>query len=139
MSRFTDDIEDFHKKMAIAYDGPPRLLDDRISTIRETFLQEELNEYKDAETMEDKLDALVDLVYVALGTAYLHGFPFDEAWCRVQEANMKKRPASQSHRNKGWRHEMDVTKPEGWEPPDFSDLLSVCVLWNDRWLVGRRH
>ena len=94
------------------------------------------------------LDALVDLQYVLLGTAHLMGFNtdakivkqvqetpdempkpwsfvvnrFEEAWDRVQKANMTKvrtkNPADSKRKS-----EYDVVKPEGWEPPQLHDLV----------------
>lgn len=73
--------------------------------------------------LEGMLDGLVDLVYVALGTAQLHGFNFSEAWNRVHEANMTKvrvqRP-NESKRNSIF----DVVKPPGWVAPSHRDLVS---------------
>lgn len=72
--------------------------------------------------LEKQFDALVDLVYVALGTSYEHGFDFDEGWRRVQAANMKKVLAKSADESKrGFR--FDVVKPKGWKPPDLSDLV----------------
>jgi predicted HAD superfamily Cof-like phosphohydrolase len=71
----------------------------------------------------DQLDALVDLAYVVLGTAYLHGFRFNEAWRRVHAANMAKvraERAEQSARGSTF----DVVKPPGWKPADLSDLVA---------------
>ena len=72
-----------------------------------------------------QLDALVDLAYVVLGTAHLQGFDFDEAFKRVHEANMKKEKsvASSNPNYKGRDPRFSVTKPEGWEAPDLSDLV----------------
>ena len=112
-----NDIKDFHEKFALTYAGSPRELAQDLSNFRIAFMQEELNEYVEATNLEGKLDALVDLVYVALGTAYLHGFDFITAWNRVHAANMAKvRGASE-------RSEYDIIKPEGWLPPDLSDLV----------------
>lgn len=74
------------------------------------------------------LDALVDLVYVALGTAHIHGFNFSEAWKRVHEANMKKvlaKDCPEFVQDKAWRDKspMDIVKPEGWLPPSLEDLV----------------
>lgn len=139
------DIEEFHEKFGLLYEGRPRaLVEGNLDTFRFRFMIEEANEYhksmvavrdelnlppgitKDdgiiTEELENMLDALVDLVYVALGTAHLHGFDFKEAWRRVHEANMKKvraKAASESKRGSAF----DVVKPEGWEPPDHSDLV----------------
>ncbi len=70
------------------------------------------------------MDALIDLAYVLLGTAFLHRFPFNQGWERVQEANMAKVRADgkddpRSHRG----HSADIVKPEGWKAPSFEDIL----------------
>jgi predicted HAD superfamily Cof-like phosphohydrolase len=136
-----DDIKAFHEKFELQYNGPPRQLPEEFAKFRTGFLGEELGEYAvDEETQEllvdlvkenlipkplDKqLDALVDLVYVALGSAYLQGFDFDEAWRRVHEANMKKVRAMRTVDSKRGST-YDVIKPQGWSPPDLSDLVSA--------------
>jgi predicted HAD superfamily Cof-like phosphohydrolase len=120
---FYSDIKDFHEKFGLAYTDGPRQLPDDLASFRLKFMTEELTEYCEY-PLEDKLDALVDLVYVALGTAYLHGFDFDEAWKRVHEANMKKvkAKADGSDSKRGSAH--DVVKPMGWTAPDLSDLVA---------------
>ena len=105
MSDFFKDVGDFHAKFGLdhvmcnreetcASPGPdPRQISAELREFRLIFLEEELNELRQAYADQDLpgiADALVDLVYVALGTAHLHGFPFDELWAVVQEANMAK-------------------------------------------------
>jgi len=105
MSDFFKDVGDFHAKFGLdhvmcnreetcASPGPdPRQISAELREFRLIFLEEELRELREAYTAEDLpgiADALVDLVYVALGTAHLHGFPFDELWAEVQRANMAK-------------------------------------------------
>ncbi len=86
-----------------------------------TFMVEEAVEYNSAKTLEDKLDALVDVVIVALGRAAFHGFHrFDEAMSRVVEANMRKVPGPSPRRGEWSR---DLSKPEGWRPADLTDLV----------------
>lgn len=120
------DIVAFHEKFRIAYDGGPRTLPEDLQGFRLQFLAEEFTEYDDAvdnKNLEQCFDALIDLVYVALGTAYLHGFNFPEGWDRVHKANMKKiraARASQSKRSSIY----DVIKPPGWRAPDLSDLVT---------------
>lgn len=124
------DIQDFHEKFGLTYTGSPRQLptdtDNDLGGFRESFLWEELEEYSDARLANDlvkQLDALVDLVYVVLGTSYLHGFDFKEAWRRVHEANMKKiRALKKSDSERGSVY--DVVKPPGWTPPDLTDLVA---------------
>ena len=132
------DVAEFHAKFGLTYGGPPRVLDDALAEFRRKFLEEELREYKEdmykasydvqfrpervTERLASMLDALVDLVYVAVGTAEYHGFPFAEAWRRVQAANMAKvRAASAADSKRG--HAMDVVKPPGWVAPDHTDLV----------------
>jgi predicted HAD superfamily Cof-like phosphohydrolase len=138
---FTGDIEQFHRKFDLIYEGKPRVLPYDLGKFRIRFLIEETAEYQSAvsraaldlsssrspdDQMAKALDALVDLVYVALGTAYLHGFDFNEAWRRVHEANMKKiRAADVSQSTRGSLH--DVIKPPEWEPPSLVDLVSDNV------------
>lgn len=142
-----EDIKAFHEKFELKYSGDPRHLPDELEEFRAGFMGEELGEYlshmdRDVKdlvknvqfllwqdrmigrrvSLKKKLDALVDLVYVALGTAYMHGFDFNEAWRRVHAANMAKvraERADQSARGSTF----DVVKPEGWVAPDLSDLV----------------
>ena len=116
MSQWTD-IKDFHEKFGLQYEGPARSLPQDLASFRLNFLIEETDEYILAEKRADQLDALVDLVYVAMGTAYLHGFDFEEAWRRVHEANMAK------VRGPSARSGDDIIKPEGWKPPYHGDLV----------------
>ena len=111
------DIKAFHEKFGLTYDGEPRELPKDLASFRLGFIFEELDELIIAENKTDQLDALVDLVYVVMGTAYLQGFDFQEAWNRVHNANMQKVRGA-SKRSQGY----DVIKPEGWTAPDLRDL-----------------
>lgn len=136
----SDDVERFHVKFGLKYEGLPRFLTGEMAEFRRRFLEEELDEYKKAmyqgiywiaqdpdsprvvECLAEALDALVDLVYVARGTAYLMGLDFDEAWRRVQDANMRKIRAERASDSKR-DTKFDVVKPPGWSPPDHTDLV----------------
>lgn len=136
---FCKDITAFHTRFKVDYTGPPRPLKSRLHQFRAVFLAEELHEYNLAyipvleteytgdrdvllKALADQLDALVDLVYVALGTAHLHGFDFDEAWARVHEANMLKQGVERAADSKRGSS-FDVIKPRGWVAPDLRDLV----------------
>jgi predicted HAD superfamily Cof-like phosphohydrolase len=133
------DVAAFHEKFELTYDGRPRRLPEELAKFRVGFMAEELAEYafNDKEVindlifaiqeemvpteLHDQLDALVDLVYVALGTAYLQGFNFEEAWRRVHAANMAKtRALREVDSQRGSLY--DVVKPPGWVAPDLKDL-----------------
>lgn len=121
------DITNFHQKFGLEYHGRPRDLPDDLFWFRNGFLDEEMKEYLRAwqeQNLEKQFDALIDIVYVAMGTAYLHGFNFEEGWKRVHEANMNKvraTDADESERGSTF----DVVKPEGWEPPVLKDLMTM--------------
>lgn len=118
-------ISVFHQKFGLDKPETPGDLDHDTFRFRVGFMNEELSEYMLAwenNDIEGMLDALVDLTYVVLGTAYMHGFDFNEAFKRVHEANLKKIRANHSSESKRGSA-LDVVKPEGWEPPDLSDLV----------------
>ncbi len=139
------DIEDFHRKYGLAYDGLPRLLPQDMEDFRKDFHHEEIDEYDRHATyaryeldgnkfdsydnanfvhhLEEMLDACVDAVYVILGTAHLQGFNFREAWRRVHSANMKKIRTSSRLRGKRGESKFDVIKPPGWVKPRHTDLV----------------
>jgi predicted HAD superfamily Cof-like phosphohydrolase len=122
------DVIDFHRKFSIQYDGPPRNLaevDPDLAEFRESRLYDEFLEIKDAiigDDMEAYLDGLVDLIYIALGTAHLCGWDFNEAWRRVHAKNMAKMRAESAEASQ-YKHNCDIVKPPGWTPPDLSDLV----------------
>ena len=126
------DIEEFHSKMQLIYNDPPRMLPRDLAEFRVKFLYEELNEYELA-LMPDipltaarvkSFDALIDLVYVALGTSYLHGYNFREGWRRVHAANMRKVRATGADDPLSTRkHAADVVKPDGWKAAKLEDLI----------------
>jgi hypothetical protein len=146
---FMGDISQFHERFQLQYDGLPRSLaevsmpgeTDTLFDFRYKFMLEELNEWHDEQEnltekvqkgddggvvkyLELQLDALVDLTYVVLGTAYLQFGPqkFNEAWNRVHRANMRKvRAARGGDSTRG--STFDVVKPAGWTAPDHSDLV----------------
>lgn len=117
------DITQFHKKFGLSYGSEPRHLPADLREFRINTMFEEVEEYTDAVGLEDQFDALIDLVYFALGTAYLHGFPFDEGWRRVHEANMRKVRATRAEDSKR-NSTHDVVKPPGWSPPSLTDLIA---------------
>ena len=109
MSEF-DDVGNFHEKFKLERVPPvndyktarpsPHHISRELQDFRLKFLHEELNELKDGYVEQDLAkiaDALVDLVYVALGTAHLHGLPWPALWREVQRANMTKERCLLNH------------------------------------------
>ena len=126
MKSLYSDIHDFHQKFGLPpISKTPAPLTPELLRFRVNFMLEEISEYEKAALngdLEGQLDALVDLVYVALGTAYLQRMPFNTAWERVHEANMKKVRAEHADQSKRGSS-FDVVKPEGWKPPRHTDLV----------------
>lgn len=117
-----DDVKAFHEKfLPDAISTKPRLLDRRVANDRVQFLDEELAEFIDAMHDDDiagQADALVDLVYVALGTAVMMGLPWQQLWDDVQRANMTK---VRGPTKRG--AVFDVKKPAGWVGPQTHTVL----------------
>jgi predicted HAD superfamily Cof-like phosphohydrolase len=119
------DILEFHRKFQLPLPSKPKPLPKNLSDFRLKFLNEELNEYERALQLEDyegQLDALVDLVYVAMGTAAMQGYNFAEAWRRVHAANMSKVRAKSKDESKR-NSEYDVVKPKNWKAPCLKNLV----------------
>lgn len=118
---WVDDIFKMHQY----YGVHPKINDMNNETLkkflefRANFLQEELNELKNAENAEDVVDALIDLCVVAIGTLDGFGVNSYEAWDEVLRANMSKQTGVKASRPNPLGLP-DLIKPEGWVGPDHS-------------------
>jgi len=97
----------------------PLVLDDKRRDFRYAILNEEVEEFKSATTLEDQVDAMIDTIYIALGTLVELGVEPDAIFNIVQEANMKKlgadgKPLYHTEGEKAGK----VKKPEGWQAPE---------------------
>jgi predicted HAD superfamily Cof-like phosphohydrolase len=128
MSDYTD-VGHFHRKFGLdtSDDQPgPCIVTEELYEFRRKFMQEELDEFIEGWENGDEAkmaDSLVDLVYVALGTAHLFGYPWQDLWNEVQRANMEKTKATTGMMGPRENAEWDVIKPEGWKPPDIDGVL----------------
>ena len=119
------DINRFHNKFGFKKNEKVGIPDNNeLVNFRTSFLMEELAEYTQAITKKDAagaLDALVDIVYIALGTAWLFNLPFERAWDQVQKANMSKIRTKSKSKKRGTS--FDVVKPKGWTAPDIEQII----------------
>jgi predicted HAD superfamily Cof-like phosphohydrolase len=132
------DVKAFHQKFGLLVHEQPVHLTKRKLGERIQFLKEELDEFAEAsgysltkrlgiyepdsgfeQDLAQQADALIDLVYVAIGTAVQLGLPWQELWDDVQRANMSK---VRGETKRG--HKVDVTKPEGWVGPMTEQILN---------------
>jgi predicted HAD superfamily Cof-like phosphohydrolase len=120
------DVFQFHNKFQVPMASEPSLLDLPAHLYRRNFLKEELQEFDQAyatKNIHEAGDALVDLVYVAIGTALMMGLPWAKMWATVQRVNMTKRLAKPDGSDSKRNNPLDVIKPEGFKPADHWEAL----------------
>jgi predicted HAD superfamily Cof-like phosphohydrolase len=77
-------------------------------------MQEELNEFRDAATLEDEVDAMMDELYFVLGTLVELGVEPGPIFDIVHHANMSKVwPDGLVHKNEFGK----TIKPPDWQDP----------------------
>lgn len=154
-----EDVGRFHTKFSLPVsEGKPKEMTRALIQFRMKFLLEEVREFAEAAGYEllwdstegfyfgsldsfpdhaKMFDALIDEVYVAMGTAHLLGYPWQEGWDRVQAANMAKVRAQADGSDSLRGSAFDVVKPEGWVAPDIAGLLRECG-WKSDGIPGPR-
>ena len=118
-------VAEFHKKFELKPTAQPDFPVEEIWRLKNAHLQEELDELRKASyngDLEEYFDGLIDLVYVALGAAYLAGLPFDQGFLRVHQANMTKVRALRAEDSKRGSA-YDIVKPAGFVAPTLTDLI----------------
>ena len=121
-----EDVKAFHEKYDLPTPASPVVPEKDLLQFRSAFMAEELAEFNLAASCGDvagMADALVDLVYVTMGTAVSMGLPWQELWDEVQRANMSKvRALSAADSKRGSTY--DVVKPFDWQPPRIVDIIN---------------
>jgi predicted HAD superfamily Cof-like phosphohydrolase len=128
------DVLLFHNTFGHAAPGrpvplPPAERDNRIG-----FMVDELMEFMEAETVEDQADAMIDLIYFALGTLVNTGVNPAELWDIVHQANMAKRWPDGTIRHDPQTGK--VLKPAEWQDP--RPLLIEAIARQTRPLISDR-
>lgn len=128
-------VAEFHQKFGLPMGDVDQLMNDPAAQeFRVKFLQEELDELKEALAEGNRVkafDALLDLVYVAYGTALFLGIDpaqWHAGMHAVHSCNMAKvRVAKAEDSKRG--SAFDVKKPEGWTGPEAR--LEEILSWNN--------
>lgn len=117
-------VQEFNEKFGLPLGAENVLATDKAAIeYRHKFLQEEVDEFKEAAEAGDwvkAFDALLDIVYVAQGTGLFMGVdPLKwrlgvEAVHKANMAKVRTQRPEDSKRGSGF----DVIKPEGWTPPE---------------------
>jgi len=127
MSRdFIADINAMHDKFKVkdTVNGMNADMLSKFWKFRLDCIQEEVDETVNAETADDAVDGLIDMIVFALGT--LNAFGVDEhlAWTRVHLANIVKEPGIKEGRPNEFGFP-DLIKPEGWKAPSHVDNVGL--------------
>jgi len=132
---FFHDVGFFHAKFDLPEFSPVRPIRcgfdmaefHELVRYRVNFMQEELDEFKDAVANRDPaamLDALCDLAWVAMGTAHYFNLPFHEAWMEVARSNLAKERRTVPDANHKRGAVEKIVKPDGWQPPQLERVLA---------------
>ncbi|MBN1332459.1 MAG: hypothetical protein JW971_01735 [Synergistales bacterium] len=120
-------VKTFHENFNAPVAEEPRMLSMERALARAAWMREEVDEFLEAGDIYAQADAMIDLIYFALGTMVEMGIPPEELFDAVQHANMQKLwPDGKAH----FREDGKIIKPEGWEPPEkeLRELIdSLCA------------
>ena len=118
LNQMLADVKDFNMEiLRVSVPTKPGRLSSRRSAARTKHCIEELQEFQIATEVEDQADALIDLIYVALGGLCEMGVLPGPIFAEVHQANMKKKHGSVDKRPESSGH--DAIKPDNWSPPDI--------------------
>lgn len=124
------DVAEFHAKFELTQRAKDAAPSQKVMAFRLKFLLEELDELAMGANQRDLVqttDAIIDIIYVALGLAWLLNLPIDDAWREVHKANMRKERAKSAADSKRGSS-FDIVKPPGWKPPNLSQFFSAADL-----------
>lgn len=110
-------VRHFHLALGLPTARTPRLLVPQRIQERSKWMREELNEFESATTIPEQADAMVDLMYLAIGSLVEMGVPPGRVFELVHAANMGKRWPDGAARLDG---EGKVLKPPAWSSPDLA-------------------
>ncbi|MEW2283398.1 MazG nucleotide pyrophosphohydrolase domain-containing protein [Streptomyces sp. NPDC047841] len=124
-------VREFHRAFGLDARSTPTEVDPELAAHRGELLAEEAAEAAEV-AVEGPLDRLAhelaDVVYVAYGTALVHGIDLDEVIAEIHRANMSKRGPDGTVAR---RADGKVLKGEHYRAPDVS-----AVLRRQGWIPG---
>ncbi len=116
-------VREFHDKFGHPCPEQPVMISKKRALSRAKWMNEEVAEFLIADDIYEQADAMIDLIYFALGTMVEMGLEADELFDIVQSANMAKLfPDGKPHYNP---KDGKVIKPEGWEDP--APKIKACI------------
>ena len=109
-----DMVREFHEAFLQPTTGRPIMLPAERVESRTSWLAEEVEELRNAGTLLDQADAVIDLIYFALGTLVEMGVEGEPLFKIVHEANMTKLWPDGKPR---FGNDGKVEKPPTWRDP----------------------
>ena len=110
-----DQVKKFHEVFGHELSETPAFINKERAKIRSEFMLEEIQEFIESENIYDQADAMIDLIYFALGTMVEMGVKPKEIFDVVHNANMSKIWEDGSiHRRES---NGKIIKPASWEDP----------------------
>lgn len=104
----------FHEKFGHPIADIPIQMTPERALKRYHWMLEEINEFIDADEIVEQADAMIDVIYFALGTLVEMGIRPDALFDIVQSANMNK---LWSDGKPHYNSEGKTIKPDSWEDP----------------------
>lgn len=108
-------VRNFHVTFGLPTAEVPQFLTPQRVGERSKWMREELKEFESAGTIAQQADAMVDLMYLALGTLVEIGVPPGRVFDLVHAANMVKRWPDGTVR---LDRDGKALKPPAWSSPD---------------------
>lgn len=114
MNREWEAVREFQIKFGHPVAEKPIMLKKERAQKRYNWMLEEINEFLEADEIVEQADAMIDVIYFALGTLVEMGIKPDTLFDIVQSANMSKLwPDGKPHYNSDGK----TIKPATWEDP----------------------
>lgn len=109
------EVRKFHETFGHPVSNSPTRLDPEYKANRLKWLREELQEFEDANTLEDEVDAMIDELYFVFGTLVSMGVDPEPIFKIVQQANMAKVwEDGKVH----YKEDGKIAKPANWVAPE---------------------
>ncbi len=127
-------VREFHEAFGHPIARQPAMLEPRRVECRSNWMAEEVHELREARTLEDQADALIDLLYFALGTLVEMGVEGETLFHIVHKANMGKlwpdgkvrlHPDGKVQKPPTWRDPGDALRQEIARQMDERSTLTV--------------
>lgn len=126
-------VKEFQKKFNHPVSCTPVVMSNERAKKRYDWMLEEIDEFIEAKDIVEQADAMIDLIYFALGTLVEMGIKPDSLFEIVHMANMSKLwEDGKPHYNKG-----KIIKPLTWEDPYDKLAEEIKKQMDNSWVVRR--